>query len=160
MAQIDLVKKWCTVPCDQASSASRLSITESSDEPVFFSHRFYRRDTNQIQITRCCIKQNEDDTDDTHYSPGWVLNDSISICMSCESKFNYLMRGKHHCRACGNLICYKCSKTGKLFGKNNKGKYRICVTCYEQSAHGFVRFIPASVWMDITILSGQNSVCD
>lgn len=44
-----------------------------------------------------------------HYSElGWVLSPDIQECMVCASEFGFVL-WKHHCRACGSVICNSCS---------------------------------------------------
>eukprot|EP01031_Cornospumella_fuschlensis_P043834 gene43834-53602_t len=39
---------------------------------------------------------------------GWVLNEASTLCMHCGRHFGTMTR-KHHCRACGILMCRACS---------------------------------------------------
>jgi hypothetical protein len=39
-----------------------------------------------------------------------VRDQDVSRCMMCSAAFG-LLRWKHHCRLCGNLICHDCSST-------------------------------------------------
>jgi hypothetical protein len=62
-------------------------------------------------------------------SVGWVVNDSITTCMSCPNTFGFFT-WKHHCRACGNLVCNNCSnKQSLLSGLEQLGEQRICNEC-------------------------------
>ncbi len=62
-------------------------------------------------------------------SVGWVVNDNISKCMLCKNQFGFFTR-KHHCRACGNLVCYQCSGNSSLIvGAEQLGQQRICNEC-------------------------------
>ena len=38
----------------------------------------------------------------------WVPDDSQHLCMHCGANFT-LVRRRHHCRACGSLVCDACS---------------------------------------------------
>jgi len=57
-----------------------------------------------------------------YYKLGWILDDDIDNCMICnylfqKNNFNFIFKSdKHHCRACGNIICSSCSSTGYLKG--------------------------------------------
>ncbi len=60
---------------------------------------------------------------------GWVVNDDIKNCMECKQKFGWFTR-KHHCRTCGDLVCYQCSSNQSLiFGAENLGQQRVCNLC-------------------------------
>ena len=39
---------------------------------------------------------------------GWILQEHVNSCMICNDPFGFFL-SKHHCRACGNVICSKCS---------------------------------------------------
>tara|TARA_B100000575_G_scaffold294536_1_gene311260 strand:- start:24234 stop:26270 length:2037 start_codon:yes stop_codon:yes gene_type:complete len=39
----------------------------------------------------------------------WVPNKKVNTCFECGAEFGYLIR-KHHCRSCGRIFCYDCSK--------------------------------------------------
>lgn len=39
----------------------------------------------------------------------WVDDRSVKACFSCQTPFSFYIR-THHCRKCGNVFCYKCSK--------------------------------------------------
>lgn len=45
---------------------------------------------------------------------GWILSHHLKNCMICNYAFTTL-HPRHHCRACGNLVCHKCAPDkGKL----------------------------------------------
>ncbi|EOD13637.1 hypothetical protein EMIHUDRAFT_49505, partial [Emiliania huxleyi CCMP1516] len=44
----------------------------------------------------------------TSEEPGWVPNNERRGCNICQKKFG-LLRRKHHCRLCGEVICGDCS---------------------------------------------------
>jgi hypothetical protein len=56
------------------------------------------------------------DFDENLPKVGWILDESCSYCLECFTKFG-LMKWKHHCRSCGDLICQSCCFKGK---KSNK----------------------------------------
>jgi hypothetical protein len=44
------------------------------------------------------------------YRVGWVVDADFHNCMNCLRPFGWLRaRPKHHCRACGALVCHECS---------------------------------------------------
>jgi hypothetical protein len=61
----------------------------------------------------------------------WQRKTDSRKCVRCESDFSMLVR-RHHCRACGLLVCKKCSGTSKLVrhltedGEVNHMKARVC----------------------------------
>ncbi len=42
------------------------------------------------------------------YKVGWVLDSDVFNCMICLEAFGFMTR-KHHCRACGLVLCAKCT---------------------------------------------------
>jgi len=39
----------------------------------------------------------------------WVDDDTAFYCYGCNDEFTFMLR-KHHCRLCGKIFCYECSK--------------------------------------------------
>jgi hypothetical protein len=39
----------------------------------------------------------------------WIDDDSVDECYHCHVQFNWYTR-RHHCRGCGRVFCYQCSK--------------------------------------------------
>jgi phosphatidylinositol 3-kinase len=39
----------------------------------------------------------------------WINDNSVKTCYNCKISFGITLR-KHHCRLCGRIFCYKCSK--------------------------------------------------
>jgi hypothetical protein len=64
------------------------------------------------------------------YRVGWVVDDDVQYCMECSGEFNFLNR-RHHCRACGNIICAACSpykaSIPTLYEPNGS---RVCTNCF------------------------------
>lgn len=60
--------------------------------------------------------------------PFWIPDTDADSCMLCDSKFT-LMRRRHHCRACGQVLCSLCcgekAPLDYLEGKEN----RVCKPC-------------------------------
>ncbi|RYY82386.1 hypothetical protein EON63_13450, partial [archaeon] len=65
---------------------------------------------------------------------GWVLNDDMDCCMVCHNLFYDGMissSGKHHCRACGNLVCSACSDNHVVVCElMTLGAVRVCNQCF------------------------------
>ena len=62
--------------------------------------------------------------------PYWIPDDMTNQCMQCVSKFSLIKR-RHHCRACGLLLCSNCcSEKFHLHYLGTEG--RICKSCHEQ----------------------------
>jgi hypothetical protein len=47
---------------------------------------------------------------ENNYKVGWVVDCDLDVCMLCGKDFGWMRaRLKHHCRACGSLVCHDCS---------------------------------------------------
>lgn len=89
-------------------------------------------------------------------STGWILNNSLTCCFSCSNKFNFITNPRHHCRACGNLVCSTCS-SNELFIKKYEslGKQRVCSGCFFKSKNGIVNRVNQSGWGE-SIIYGKK----
>jgi len=59
----------------------------------------------------------------------WIPDDQTSRCMSCRREFN-MIRRRHHCRRCGDIVCGDCSKNKAIVpGVNKEKEVRICDPC-------------------------------
>ncbi|KAJ1721320.1 hypothetical protein LPJ53_004144 [Coemansia erecta] len=52
----------------------------------------------------------------------WVPDGETAVCMVCRQTAFSMMVRRHHCRACGLVICYRCSTVGQ-------DRFRLCVNC-------------------------------
>lgn len=57
----------------------------------------------------------------------WVNSSRVSLCQQCEQAFTVLNR-KHHCRACGQVVCQTCSPY-KVMLKALDAVVRVCREC-------------------------------
>uniref|UniRef100_A0A8D0LC79 FYVE, RhoGEF and PH domain containing 4 n=1 Tax=Sphenodon punctatus TaxID=8508 RepID=A0A8D0LC79_SPHPU len=63
-------------------------------------------------------------------APRWIRDNEVTMCMKCKEPFNALTRRRHHCRACGHVVCWKCSdyKAHLEYDRNKMNK--VCKDCY------------------------------
>jgi MAD (mothers against decapentaplegic) interacting protein len=61
--------------------------------------------------------------------PYWIPDTMTNQCMQCDQKFSLIKR-RHHCRACGLLLCANCCNE-KFFLHYLQGEGRICGPCHE-----------------------------
>ncbi|XP_069830388.1 FYVE, RhoGEF and PH domain-containing protein 6 [Dendropsophus ebraccatus] len=75
----------------------------------------------------------EDEGDNTLGSkaPIWIPDGRATMCMICTSEFTLTWR-RHHCRACGKIVCQACStnKYSLEYLKNHLA--RVCDHCFEE----------------------------
>lgn len=70
---------------------------------------------------------------DAAVAPVWKEGDE---CFRCKTAFGVITR-KHHCRACGNIFCDKCSsKTSTVPKFGIEKEVRVCDSCYTQLQSG------------------------
>jgi hypothetical protein len=93
------------------------------------STHYFPRNDKTVNICRIFIN----DTDSLGLkNVGWVVTDQITRCMCCSHGFS-LKKTRHHCRACGNLVCNKCSNyENPLIGYEHLGPQKVCKSCSQQ----------------------------
>ncbi|CAK9814819.1 Zinc finger FYVE domain-containing protein 9 [Anthophora plagiata] len=62
--------------------------------------------------------------------PFWVPDSDAPSCMLCDVKFTVLKR-RHHCRACGKVLCSKCCNMKYKLEYQGNIDSRVCVSCYQ-----------------------------
>ncbi|KAI6649543.1 FYVE, RhoGEF and PH domain-containing protein 6-like [Oopsacas minuta] len=60
-------------------------------------------------------------------APLWLQDNSVSMCQDCAETFS-MMRRRHHCRGCGQIICAGCSKQRVFLPYLNR-EDRVCNRC-------------------------------
>ena len=68
------------------------------------------------------------DQDHPFAEVGWVHNEDVISCMSCEQEFGFF-RWRHHCRTCGLLVCGDCTATATIQGYASLGEQTVCNKC-------------------------------
>ena len=62
----------------------------------------------------------------------WIADSDILTCACCDYKFRF-MDSKHHCRACGQGVCGKCSsRKCAVPARGWQYPVRVCDTCFEE----------------------------
>lgn len=73
--------------------------------------------------------------------PIWVPDNMAGQCMQCQQKFTMIKR-RHHCRACGKVLCSVCCSQRFHLQFANEPESRVCVQCFmiltERQANGGV----------------------
>ncbi|XP_076375250.1 smad anchor for receptor activation isoform X2 [Megalopta genalis] len=62
--------------------------------------------------------------------PFWVPDSDAPSCMFCDVRFTVLKR-RHHCRACGKVLCNKCCNMKYKLEYQGNIDSRVCVSCYQ-----------------------------
>lgn len=63
-------------------------------------------------------------------APRWIRDNEVTMCMKCKEQFNALTRRRHHCRACGNVVCWKCSEYKAPLEYDGNKMNKVCKDCY------------------------------
>ncbi|XP_014469473.1 PREDICTED: uncharacterized protein LOC106741712 isoform X3 [Dinoponera quadriceps] len=61
--------------------------------------------------------------------PFWVPDSDAPCCMLCDVRFTVLKR-RHHCRACGKVLCHKCCNMKYRLEYQVNIDSRVCVLCH------------------------------
>ncbi|KAM6946130.1 FYVE, RhoGEF and PH domain-containing protein 4a [Aplochiton taeniatus] len=62
-------------------------------------------------------------------APRWIRDNEVTMCMKCKEPFNALTRRRHHCRACGYVVCWKCSDNKVALEYDNNKMNKVCRDC-------------------------------
>ncbi|XP_048862978.1 FYVE, RhoGEF and PH domain-containing protein 4-like isoform X1 [Brienomyrus brachyistius] len=63
-------------------------------------------------------------------APRWIRDNEVTMCMKCREVFNALTRRRHHCRACGFVVCWKCSDYKAPLEYDGSKVNKVCKDCY------------------------------
>ncbi|ELW70543.1 FYVE, RhoGEF and PH domain-containing protein 1 [Tupaia chinensis] len=75
-------------------------------------------------------------------APTPIREKEVTMCMRCQEPFNSITKRRHHCKACGHVVCGKCSEfRARLIYDNNRSN-RVCTDCYV-ALHGVSGSSPA-----------------
>ncbi|KAF2364295.1 Dbl (DH) domain [Trinorchestia longiramus] len=63
-------------------------------------------------------------------APLWVPDYRVSMCQACTAEFSLTFR-RHHCRACGKVVCERCSSNRAPLEFKANTPERVCDSCFE-----------------------------
>ncbi|KAI6175639.1 hypothetical protein M3Y97_00711700 [Aphelenchoides bicaudatus] len=66
----------------------------------------------------------------------WVPDSEAAKCMCCRNTHFTVIQRRHHCRACGNVVCRSCSSKSFILEGISKRPVRVCDTCYNKLCQG------------------------
>ncbi|XP_022698892.1 uncharacterized protein LOC111266039 isoform X3 [Varroa jacobsoni] len=61
-------------------------------------------------------------------APVWTPDCRVTMCQNCQAGFTTFRR-RHHCRACGRVVCGSCSKREAWLNFNGGSFERVCDSC-------------------------------
>lgn len=62
--------------------------------------------------------------------PIWIPDDRVTMCQQCSCEFSAFFR-RHHCRACGKVICRQCSANRVPLKYREFKLSRVCDVCFD-----------------------------
>uniref|UniRef100_A0A8C1NKJ3 FYVE, RhoGEF and PH domain containing 1 n=1 Tax=Cyprinus carpio TaxID=7962 RepID=A0A8C1NKJ3_CYPCA len=81
----------------------------------------------QYSLTALCF---QNCTELGKRAPTPIREKEVTLCMKCQEPFNSITKRRHHCKACGHVVCGKCSEfRARLLYDNNRAN-RVCIDCY------------------------------
>ncbi|XP_041330281.1 FYVE, RhoGEF and PH domain-containing protein 6 isoform X2 [Pyrgilauda ruficollis] len=88
-------------------------------------------------------EKQEEDSPLGSKAPIWIPDTRATMCMICTSEFTLTWR-RHHCRACGKIVCQACSsnKYGLDYMKNQPA--RVCDHCFRELQKQDNQYTPKS----------------
>ncbi|XP_023206382.1 FYVE, RhoGEF and PH domain-containing protein 4-like isoform X1 [Xiphophorus maculatus] len=75
-------------------------------------------------------KEPTEETELGRRAPRWIRDNEVTLCMTCQEPFNALTRRRHHCRACGYVVCWKCSDNKVALEYDGNRLNKVCKACY------------------------------
>ncbi|TRY70606.1 hypothetical protein TCAL_02329 [Tigriopus californicus] len=63
-------------------------------------------------------------------APVWIPDRRVTMCQNCAVEFSVLVR-RHHCRACGKVICATCSANKAPLRYREFEAARVCDECFD-----------------------------
>nr|KAF6452333.1 FYVE, RhoGEF and PH domain containing 4 [Molossus molossus] len=91
-----------------------------------------RHETFRNAIAKDCDIQSEFSTAELgKRAPRWIRDNEVTMCMKCKEPFNALTRRRHHCRACGHVVCWKCSDYKAQLEYDGGKLSKVCKDCYQ-----------------------------
>ena len=63
-------------------------------------------------------------------APVWIPDRRVTMCQNCAVEFTVLVR-RHHCRACGKVVCATCSANKAPLRYRDYEAARVCDDCFE-----------------------------
>ena len=68
-------------------------------------------------------------------APVWIPDRRVTMCMNCTVEFTVLIR-RHHCRACGKVVCAHCSANKAPLKYRDFESGRVCDDCFTSLYNG------------------------
>uniref|UniRef100_A0A9J8DBW7 FYVE, RhoGEF and PH domain containing 4a n=1 Tax=Cyprinus carpio carpio TaxID=630221 RepID=A0A9J8DBW7_CYPCA len=90
-------------------------------------------------------------------APRWIRDNEVTMCMRCKEAFNALTRRRHHCRACGYVVCGKCSDYKAPLEYDGNRINKVCKDC--NSILTVLNFTSSPSQIEAAQFSGNSIMC-
>ncbi|KAG5334563.1 ZFYV9 protein, partial [Acromyrmex heyeri] len=107
---------------EHKSSSTAPEVPEHSEIDVVDEDRGASSDVSDNSLVECNTVLGKQ-------PPFWIPDSDAPSCMLCDVKFTVLKR-RHHCRACGKVLCNKCCNMKYRLEYQGNIDSRVCVSCF------------------------------
>ncbi|XP_037540534.1 FYVE, RhoGEF and PH domain-containing protein 1 [Nematolebias whitei] len=117
--------KWTTEEKNDWIQAIRATVQRYEDTAESFRQLNYplRDEESTPPHSPSCVELGK-------RAPTPIREKEVTLCMKCQEPFNSITKRRHHCKACGHVICGKCSEFRARLSYDNNRTNRVCVDCY------------------------------
>ena len=63
-------------------------------------------------------------------APVWIPDQRVTMCQLCSNEFTLVNR-RHHCRACGKVVCSQCSANKAPIKYRQFESVKVCSRCFD-----------------------------
>jgi hypothetical protein len=140
-----LIKELTSLPSFEFLCSSLLKIIEKNDN---ISAEYLKiKNVKQLYIDtekpEKIVRRVFVETDDSgvYSKVGWIMSCDITACMICSLSFSSLISFfiKHHCRACGSVVCLNCYVNNIVVHEIiNSEPTKVCKLCYNDNVQLFL----------------------
>ncbi|KDO33971.1 hypothetical protein SPRG_01247 [Saprolegnia parasitica CBS 223.65] len=97
----------------------------------------------------------------------WVPDGARASCIGCAKAF-YLLRRRHHCRVCGDIVCGRCRRTVYLLNTTSNVGHACpgCASAPEMEAMTrsmerppATKALGATTWGDLQVAATECAIC-
>ena len=117
----------CTLRADNSADRDHWVSTLNKTIQDHLSRRATFSSAASFEDPNSCAKDRERILGES--APVWVPDERVTMCQRCHDDFTLLLR-RHHCRACGKVVCYLCSGNKAPLKYRAYEPSRVCDPCY------------------------------
>ena len=100
---------------------------------------------NNTEVVVSPAKMKEEETVGDS-APLWIPDQRVTMCQICNMEFTLVNR-RHHCRACGKVVCSQCSGNKAPLKYRQFESARVCDSCYDAVERREYRGRPLSLYL-------------